>query len=236
MHSHSHSHAGTPQVDLTAQTTVADISATRPRAVKVFHQYGIDFCCGGRKPLAEACAEKGLDPQVLLQEIELLHAVGDTGVRWDLEPVASLIDHIIEHHHRPLDTELPRIEAMARRVYAVHGHRDPEKFATLLNTFLALRDELVPHMRKEEEVLFPWLRAGRGRDAQAPIRSMLYDHETVAGLLRQLRAVTDDYEVPVGACGTWTALWHGLSDLELDLHQHIHLENNVLFPRALQEG
>lgn len=217
---------------LTSQTTVAEVAATRPRSVRVFQQFGIDFCCGGRRPLAEACATAGVGVEALIAEIEAAERVPGGVTRWDQEPVTALIDHIIERFHRPLDSELPRIEAMARRVLAVHGHKDPERLGELMDTIVALRDDLLPHLQKEEMVLFPWLRSGRNGDSTAPIQVMLDEHDRVGTLLQRLRELTDGYVPPPGACGTWRALWQGLEELEAETHEHIHLENNVLFPRV----
>ncbi len=214
--------------------TVADLASRRPRSVAVLQRHGIDFCCGGKRPLVDACAKVGVEPATLLAEVAAAEDSGDNSIRWDEAPLSALIDHLIARHHRPLDTELPRLEAMARRVLKVHGDKDPERFEKLLELVLALRAELEPHMVKEETILFPWILGGRGRDAGAPVRVMLMEHEAVGSLLASLREVTDDFVVPYMACGTWTALWQGLEALEADLHRHIHLENNILFPRALQ--
>jgi regulator of cell morphogenesis and NO signaling len=216
--------------------TVADLAARRPLSVAVLQRHGIDFCCGGQRPLEAACATAGIDTTALLAEVEQAEDTGDAGIRWDEAPLPTLIDHLIERHNRPLDAELPRIEAMARRVLKVHGPRDPERFEKLLELVLALRAELEPHMVKEEAVLFPWILRGNGRDAGAPVRVMLMEHEAVGALLQGLRDTTDDFVVPLVACATWRALWQGLEALEADLHQHIHLENNILFPRALREA
>lgn len=215
--------------------TVADLAARRPRSVAVLQRHGIDFCCGGRRPLAEACSKVGIEAVALLAEVDAAENNGDAGIRWDEVSLPALIDHLLARYHRPLDTELPRIEAMARRVLHVHGGRDPERFEKLLRLVVELRAELEPHMVKEETILFPWILGGRGRDAGAPVRVMLMEHEAVGALLAGLRETTDDYVVPLVACATWRALWQGLETLEADLHEHIHLENNILFPRALQE-
>lgn len=219
---------------LLSTTAVGDIAAGHPKSLKVFHRHGIDFCCGGRRPLAEVCATSGLDPQLVLDQIAALEREPGSEPNWEQQPLTELMDFITERYHRPLDEELPRLEAMARRVLTVHGNKDPQRFQSLVKTFLALRDELVPHMAKEESILFPWIRTGRGAEAQTPVRIMLIEHEAVAGMLHKLRELTDNYQPPPEACATWRALWHGLGDLELDLMEHIHLENNILFRRAMQ--
>ena len=218
---------------LTAESRVADITAHQPGAVRVFQKHGIDFCCGGRQPLAAACAAAGVQPDVVLAEIADLGGPLPEARRWDLEPVAALIDYIIETHHRPLDTEIARLRAMADRVLAVHRDKDPQRLDALRRTFAEIEAEIWPHMQKEELMLFPWLRSGEGRDVASPIRVMVHEHEVLGALLHEMRRLTEDYTPPAVACGTWRALYQGLAELEADLKLHIHLENNVLFPRAL---
>lgn len=212
--------------------TVRELSTTRPEAVKVFQRHGIDFCCGGGRTLTEACLAKGVDPSGILDEIAAEESRTTTpAIRWDRVPLAELIDHILDRYHEPLKEDLPRLEAMARRVLQVHGHKD-EDLEPLLAIIVALRADLEPHMEKEERILFPWIRSGRGATAQGPIAVMLAEHDDVAALLVDLRTLTKDFEVPEGACATWTALWRGLEALDRDLREHIALENNVLFPGA----
>ena len=153
--------------------------------------------------------------------------------RWDEAPLEDLIDHIIATYHRPLEEELPRLEAMLRKVNQVHGEKDPERLAALLEVFIELKDELTSHMMKEEQVLFPMIIDGNGAMAMGPVNVMMHEHESAGDALKRIRILTDDYQPPDGACTTWRALWHGLGVLETELHQHIHLENNILFPRAL---
>jgi regulator of cell morphogenesis and NO signaling len=153
--------------------------------------------------------------------------------RWNDADLPDLIDHILVTYHRPLDHELPRIDAMAHKVREVHGHKD-ESLAELLMVFRALKAELESHMAKEEQILFPMIRDGDGVMADGPINVMEDEHESAGAALKRLRELTNDYAVPDGACNTWRALWAGLAMLETELHDHIHLENNILFPRALR--
>ena len=222
----------TPTV--TPETLVGEIAASHPLATRVFARYNIDFCCGGGRPLAEVCSRLELDTEAVLKEIEQeLAAPGEPEQRWDEAPLEDLIDHILTAYHRPLDEELPRLEAMARKVQSVHGEKDPERLAELLRVFVALRTELQEHMMKEEQILFPMIRQGRGAMADGPVSVMIHEHDSAGHALRRLRELTDDYQPPEEACTTWRALWHGLATLETALHEHIHLENNILFPRAL---
>ena len=221
-------------MNIQPESKVGQIATEHPLATRVFARHGIDFCCGGGKPLAEVCGTKGLDAAAVVAEIEQELAAPDaTAVRWDEAPLAELIDHILATYHRPLDEELPRIEAMARKVADVHGDKRPDVLPELLAVYLGLKAELDQHMMKEEQILFPMIKNGQGVMAGGPISVMEHEHESAGGALKRLRELTDGYEVPAEACNTWRALWHGLAALEESLHQHIHLENNILFPRAL---
>lgn len=215
--------------------TVAQLVTTRPNAVKALQRHGIDFCCGGGRPLDEACAARGLDPDTLLAEVDALDTAGRRPLRsWETAPLDELIDHILERHHRPLDAELPRLDALVRKVTAVHHDKDPKTMVDLRAAWSELQEDLLPHMEKEEQLLFPWIREGQGASAGAPIQVMEIEHQRVGELLSTIRRLTGAYTVPAEACGSWRALWQGLEALEADLHEHIHLENNVLFPRALR--
>lgn len=217
-------------------TPVGTLAAEHPLATRVFHRYQIDFCCGGGRPLKEACEARGLEVDTLLEEIrQELESGSDAGERWDTAPLDELVDHIEAAYHAPLREELPRLEAMARKVNEVHGSKDPERLGELVRVFVALRAELVDHMMKEEEILFPMVRRGEGSMADGPIQVMEEEHDAAGNALRRLRELTDDFQPPEGACNTWRALWKGLEALEGEMHQHIHLENNILFPRAMQE-
>jgi regulator of cell morphogenesis and NO signaling len=215
------------------QQTVGELVAADYRKAEVFKRHGIDFCCGGGKPLGEVCAAKGLDTSAILGEIEreLWQAPVDLK-RWNEAELDALIDHILVTYHRRLDEALPHLESLARKVFKVHGERQPE-LGEILSTVVSLKGELEVHMKKEEEILFPMIRQGQGSRAADPVTAMEHEHESAGKALERLRELTNGYQVPEGACNSWRALWHGLADLEESLHQHIHLENNILFPRAL---
>ena len=218
----------------TRDTPVGHIAAAAPRATRVFARHGIDYCCGGGATLAAACEEHGLNVEQVLAEIAAATRGAATGAdNWLEAPLGALIEHIRTQYHRPLDEELPRLEAMARKVHAVHGAKDPERLAAVVEVTAALRTDLEQHMQKEEQILFPLILQGGGAAAGGPVAVMEEEHEAAGGMLRQLRELTDDFTPPEEACNTWRALWHGLADLERSLHEHIHLENNILFPRAL---
>jgi regulator of cell morphogenesis and NO signaling len=213
---------------------VGRLAAEHPLSTRVFARHGIDFCCGGGRPLDEVCTERGLDAAVVLSEIqEVLAAPQDAPTNWSAVPLTDVIRHILDAFHAPQREELSRLEAMARKVHAVHREKDPVRLGELVQVVAALRTELEQHMAKEEQILFPIIANGRGAMAARPIAVMEAEHEAAGAMLRRIRHLTDDFLLPEGACNTWRALWHGLEAFERDLHEHVHLENNVLFPRAL---
>lgn len=214
---------------------IGQIAAEHPLSTRIFARHGIDFCCGGGKPLQDVCSQKGLDPAAVLDEIRRELATSkDPEVRWDREPLPKLIDHILTTYHAPLKEELPRLETMARKVVEVHGSKQPEALPELLQVLVGLKTELEEHMMKEERVLFPMIASGQGTQTQGPVSVMEHEHESAGQALARLRELTDGFTVPEEACNTWRALWHGLHALEKAMHRHIHLENNILFPRALE--
>jgi regulator of cell morphogenesis and NO signaling len=218
------------------ESKIGRIAAEHPLATRVFARHGLDFCCGGGRPLREACEQRGLDARAILAEItqEIAEQPEEREARWDEAPLDDLIEHILATYHVPLQEELPRLEAMVRRVADVHRDTRPETWAELSAVYAGLKAELEQHMAREEQILFPMIRRGQGAMAGGPIAIMEHEHDSTGRALDRLRELTGGYEVPEGACNTWRALWHGLAALEQALHQHIHLENNVLFPRALR--
>jgi len=222
-------------MNLTTSNPVGTIAAEHPLSTRVFARHGIDFCCGGGRPLNEVCAEKGLEPDAVLEEIRKeISATTGWSERWTDAPLDHLIDHILHAYHKTLWEELPRLDQMAHKVLDVHREKDPEGLTELVKVFVALRAELEQHMMKEEQILFPMVKRGQGFMAEGPISVMEHEHDAAGAALRRLRELTNDYTVPAEACNTWRALWHGLAALETELHEHIHLENNILFPRSLE--
>jgi regulator of cell morphogenesis and NO signaling len=228
--------------------TVGEIAAENPASVRVFQKYGIDFCCGGKLPLAEACGARGIEIGALSAELQQAASGSAPDARdWMSATLAELIDHIVRTHHDYLKAELPRLDAMLAKVLAAHGERHGDSLVPLSHTFAALRAELESHLWKEERVLFPIvcnLEAARAAGGQAPaahcgsvnnpIRVMEHEHDSAGRALETMRRLTGNYTLPEGACNTYRALFSGLEELEADLHRHIHLENNILFPRAAQ--
>lgn len=220
-------------MNITAETTVGTVATEHPLATRVFARHGIDFCCGGKKPLAEACGAAGSDIDAVLAELQKeIEATPEPEVRWDEAPLENLIEHILRRYHDTLKEELPRLEEMARKVHRVHGDKDQARFDELLRTFLAVKEDIDQHLPKEEQVLFPAILAGHRHMLGGPISVMEMEHEALGEMLRKIRELTGEYVVPEIACNTWRALWVGLEELERDLHEHIHLENNILHKRA----
>lgn len=220
--------------DITRETPVGKLAAEAPSTTRVFARHGIDYCCGGGVALGVACDASGVAFDGVLAELtDELTTKDEASRSWVDAPLDELIDHILEAFHRPLDEELPRIEGMLRKVFEVHGDKDPERLGALVNTFTALKAELEQHMLKEERILFPMIRQGQGAMAGGPVHVMRLEHDGAGEALARLRTLTDDFTPPDGACTTWRALYHALGEFEQAMHTHIHLENNVLFPNAL---
>ena len=224
---------------ITQNTTVAEIAAGVPSSIRVFQRRDIDFCCGGKRPLAQACAERGLTFNDIVDEIATSAEVHPENVtRWLEAPLDALTAHIVRTYHQPLRDELPRLNTMAAKVAKVHGTKD-SRLGRVASALLELSEELQAHMRKEEQVLFPVIDAietgaSPPMRIDAPISVMEHEHEQAGVLLGELRSLTDEYQPPEWGCATVRALYGGLAELEHAMHVHIHLENNILFPRALR--
>lgn len=225
---------------ITPQTTVADIASAVPSSVRVFGRHNIDFCCGGKRPLASVCEEQGLSYDAVVDEIEA-GAQGPVDQRdWREAPLADIIDFIVATYHTPLREELPRLGTMAAKVLKVHGAKDERTLSRVDAIVRELSADLIQHMWKEEQVLFPAIRAGEAGTApmmpiDQPIVVMEHEHDRAGELLAELNRITDGYTVPGWACATARALYQGLAEFESTMHLHVHLENNVLFPRALKQ-
>ncbi|MDA1027840.1 MAG: iron-sulfur cluster repair di-iron protein [Bacteroidetes bacterium] len=216
------------------ESKVGDIAVEQPSATRSFYRFGIDFCCGGGKSLQSVCEKKGIDVSEVLRDIQIQQlGSGETSNDWKTASLAALISHIITTYHEPLRSELPRLKGMLDKVQRVHGHVDPERFEALQSVFTSLIEELSEHMLKEEQILFPMIMQGNGAHASAPISVMEQEHDNAGEALRAINKLTDEYVAPDYACNTWRALWSGFEDLEKMMHEHVHLENNILFPRAL---
>lgn len=219
------------------ETTLGRLATLYPWAVTVLARRGLDFCCGHETTLARACAERGLDPEEVLRELQATAPEmeeAQAADRWDERPIPELVGHILERYHAPLPEELDRLAALARKVESVHGAKPdcPVGLADLLDE---VRASVGSHLDKEERILFPLILEGRGSLAHMPIRVMTQEHEDHGRNLARIRSLTGDLRVPEHACASWRDLYASLARLELDLMVHIHLENSILFPRVLNE-
>lgn len=214
-------------ISLSPATTVGDIASDLPGAAEVFRQHGISFCCGGALSVAEAATKQNLSTDALLDQLRALAAAAGRDAPQETLP---LIDHILTRYHDTHRTEMEWLIPLAQKVETVHGDHE-EAPDGLTEALLALRDELESHMTKEEQVLFPMMRAGGHPMIAHPIEAMRHEHDTATDLLRGIEHATHGLALPEGACRSWTALYTGLAKFSDDLVTHIHLENDVLFPR-----
>ncbi len=219
-----------------SQDTLGAIAARNPAATRVFLRHHLDFCCGGQRTLAKACAQAGLDPAEIARELDAEAGRADDEARWVDRPLSEVIDHIVAHYHEGLRRDVPALIEAARRVERVHAAKPdvPAGLASLLTDFWA---DMEAHMAREENVLFRMIKNGVPADSLVmPIRVMGRDHDEHGENLARIRAVTHQMQAPPHACATWRALYDGLARLEVELMQHIHLETHVLFERALAAG
>lgn len=221
--------------------TIGELAIANPGAIPTLERLGIDYCCGGATTVADACRRAGISPE------QLLALVGGNerpaGRAWEKEPLAALVRFILDTHHVYTREAIASLPPLAAKVRGRHGEAHPEtrRVETLVGRLAA---DLAPHMQKEEQILFPYivsLEKTGGRAAAScfgsvrnPIRMMMAEHDAAGGILVELRDATAGYTLPSDACTSFQALYAGLVQLEGDLHRHIHLENNILFPRAIE--
>lgn len=224
--------------------TVGSLVARRPSFSRVFEEAGIDYCCGGKKSLEQVCREKNVAPEQLLNSLQQVEASSDGTSEFNAlaASLTELADHIERTHHDYLRSELPRLDKLTAKVADVHGGHDP-RLKEVRQEFLQLARELSLHTMKEEQVLFPLIRQLASSDSLPafhcgsianPIRQMEREHDDAGEALAKLRTLTDDYTPPPEACNTYRAMLDALHELERDMHIHVHKENSVLFPRALE--
>jgi regulator of cell morphogenesis and NO signaling len=207
--------------------TIGEIAATLPGATAVFRRFKLDFCCGGDALLADAVRKRGLDIGLVERALSALDLRKSAPAP---EATGALIDHIVSRYHETHRRELPELVRLARKVEAVHaGH--PEAPRGLADTLEAIRAELEEHMQKEETELFPLMRQRHDAGAKLPTAQLRHDHDWHGELLRRLEVIAQGFALPEGACRSWEALYVGTDKLVDDVMEHIHLENNVLFPR-----
>ena len=230
-----------------AEKTVRELALESTSATRVFEKLGIDYCCGGNKSLDEACRKANLSSDDVQRELEAAARDAQSASKrdWQREPLSELIAHISATHHKYVRDEIARLTPLLEKVAGKHSPNHPE-LIHVQAVFRGLAQELTSHMWKEEMVLFPYilrmeeaviegepvLPAPFGTVAN-PVNMMEHEHDAAGEALRALRSSSNDYLAPEGACGSYQALYRGLEEFEADLHQHIHLENNILFPRTL---
>jgi regulator of cell morphogenesis and NO signaling len=213
-------------------SSLAELVLERSAHARVLERLGLDYCCGGRRSLAEACAERGLDPATVAVFLESeFDPVAVENADWTAVPLAELCGHIVDTHHARLRWELPRVSELTTRALDAHGADLPE-LAEVQEVFESMRRELEEHIADEESHLFPRLVAGEV-PGPAELAELEREHDGAGAAMHRLRTLTHGYDSGRALCNTHRALLDGLHGLELDLHQHVHEENNILFPRAL---
>lgn len=227
--------------------TVREIALEQPTSIRVFERLGIDYCCGGRMPLTEACNARNLDANEVAAAVAAAATTPEpAGIDWTKASLTALIDHIVATHHQYVLNELPRLGRFAEKLAAKHGERQPH-LPALRIVITQLSEELIHHLGKEEHVLFPYII--RLEESQAsggaqphhcfgsvtnPIAMMTREHDDAGAALAQIQQLTQNFTPPSDACPTYIGFYVALKEFQHDLHQHIHLENNILFPRAIE--
>jgi len=229
--------------------TIREIALETPATIPVFEKHNIDYCCGGNKKFSEACENAGISPETLSKNISV--AITKAENTQEFNPAAKksaseLTDYLIEKHHTFTREEMERLTPLMAKVAVKHGDKHPE-LHKLKEVFGKLCEDLLPHLQKEEMVLFPFIKdlsianerntslpTPHFMTVQNPIRMMGIEHDEAGDFLKEMRELSNDYSAPENACPSYKALYFGLEELEKDLHKHIHLENNLLFPKAVK--
>jgi len=226
---------------ITGSTLVADIATESPATIKVFQRHRIDFCCGGKVPLDEACRRKALDAPAVIAELDAALLGGEATADWTEVPLTDLVAHIRRRFHRPLVVELPRLAAMLDKVVSRHGARLPQTLLPLRDVFATLHAKLIEHMAKEDAVLFPAILSLEAQPSAIspvarwigqPVEAMEAEHAETGAALERIARLTGGYVPPVDACPTFRGLYHGLAELDREMRLHVHIENHILFPKA----
>ena len=229
------------------ETKVKEIALASPEARQVLENAGVDFCCGGGQSLHDACAHANVSAEQILSQLrENSKKVWPEEKAWQSAPLEDLTRHIREKHHRYVRAAINRIRISLEKVKSVHGANHPE-IADVQNLFSAVAQDMIMHMQKEEQILFPYIDALERsvnektpleppffQTVQNPIQAMMTEHDSAGDLVKQIRKASGEYAPPADACESYKALYQDLRDFEADLHQHVHLENNILFPRAVE--
>lgn len=231
----------------TATRPVGEIALEQPMSIPVFERYGIEYCCGGRMPLSEACELKDVAVEKVIAAIEATSNKPIARARdWSKETLANLIVHIVAKHHSYCKNELVLLSGLAIKVSKQHGGRDPE-LSIIREKFAQLAEKLTEHLANEEVFVFPMivkLERDKTRNCATPCEShpivneplalLMQDHDDAGALMAEIRSLSRNFNPPGYACATFRAFYEGLKEFEQDLHHHVHLENNILFPRAMK--
>ena len=234
-------------MDFSNDSRVKEVALSNPGARRILEDAGVDYCCGGGKSLQEACLHADVSAEEILQRLrQNSELVGPEETEWTSAPLADLTRHIRERHHRYVREAIPRVRALLTKVRETHGakRREIEEIEKL---FGDVAHEMLMHMQKEEQILFPYIDAlersanGNGpieppffQTVRNPIHAMMKEHDAARDLVKQIRTASGEYAVPEDACTSYKAAYQELREFEADLHQHVHLENNILFPRAVE--
>lgn len=233
-------------MNITKDTIIGALVAQDYRTASVFKNSKIDFCCNGNRTIEDACIQNDLDSQMLITQLKAVaNQTQDSGIDYNAWPLDLLADYVEKKHHRYVETKIQEITPFLEKVVRVHGDRHPE-LAEVEQLFKASAGELTQHMKKEEMILFPFIRKmveakNTGTAVQAsfgtvqnPIRMMMHEHEGEGERFRKIAALTDNYTPPADACNTYKVAFALIKEFEEDLHLHIHLENNILFPKSIE--
>ena len=230
-----------------SQKQIGHFVAEDYRTAAIFSKYKIDFCCNGNRTIDEACEKKGINSNVLLDELShVLNEKGGESIDYKSWPLDLLIDYIEKKHHRYVEEKIPVLRQFLDKLCRVHGERHPELFK-INELFTASAGELASHMKKEELILFPFVKKMVNAKLQQsaiqspqfgtvenPIEMMMHEHDNEGERFRQIAELTNNYNPPADACNTYRVTFAMLEEFEKDLHLHIHLENNILFPKAIK--
>ncbi len=228
--------------------TLGEIVRQNYKAADVFEKFSLDFCCNGNQRIEDACAARGIDPELVRAELQKVESDGEKEGSTDFDswPLHELVDYITRKHHAYVSEQTPKINAYLDKIAQVHGSRHPELFE-IRAIFKEIGGELAVHMKKEELMLFPFItkieRAMKNNEpaesplfksVQSPVQMMMADHADEGEKIARIAALSGGYETPADACNTFALTYQLLKDFEKDLHRHIHLENNILFPKSIE--
>jgi regulator of cell morphogenesis and NO signaling len=234
-------------MSFTGMTRVGEIATANPRAKRVLEDAGVDYCCGGEKSLHDACMHTNVSPEEILKRLqENSKQAGADEANWAAASLSDLTQHIREKHHRYVREVVPRVRTLLERVKAKYGQNHPE-LAGIEERFFDLGQEMYSHMQKEEQILFPYIEAlersaeGKGtleppffQTVRNPVQMMMQEHDSAGEALRAMRKLSCAYQTPADGCESYRELYLSLEEFEADMHTHVHLENNILFPRAVE--